>query len=420
VQRGYGASNPPVEEAGREPMKDDVHSFAPFAAILLEGGNVAEFLDFFRCATGLDLAFHDTLNRKLWVSAQSESFREATKIYPLREVLRLYRTMEIRIGDLSAGILVLNVPNDGRDRVGNIPGRLLENLRIALTLHTERLLSRRQTELGQRDEFLLDLLNGRVPDAEKALEKARSFGWDLGGTIFVVIVRVSDGRGKSADPLSVQAVVQLTRARLKAFFPRTVYTVTTQCLVFIVPLSSEDSPGGRVRENISSFAASLGDEFSREFGLSVSVAAGGRARDVTEVSRSHGEALYAAAVQSAVFPGERAIFWDSLGEYRLLSLMSRTPEAGRLCADLLGPLLDDMVSSASDLLETLRMLDACNWNVRAVSEKMCFHYNTIKYRYARLREILGIDPDDAASRFRVGLALRLLDLIPEKDGFVNK
>jgi sugar diacid utilization regulator len=283
----------------------------------------------------------------------------------------------------------------------------------------ERVLSRRQAELGQRDEFLRDLFHGRMPDAETAMEKARSFGWDLGGALLVVVARLSDESGTGADPLSVQAVVQLTRSRLRAFFPKTVYTVMTKDLVFSSPSRRMNPRKTHPRENplVRPVAP---EEFSREFGLSVAVAAGGRAKDVMDVPRSYEEALHVAGVQPAVFPGEAAVFWESIGEYRILSLMSQNPEAERLCADVLGPLLDESAPSSRDLLETLRMLDACNWNVRDVSARMRFHYNTIKYRSARIREILKIDPDDPAVRFRIGLALRLLELLPDTMRFVKK
>lgn len=408
----------------REPMtrKADASAFlfTPFADILLDDGDVPALLDYYRRESDVDLGFRDALDKRLWVSAHSDIFRENVKIYPLRELLRLYHTMEVRIRDMSAGVIIFDIPRVESPHPSPVPGILAEHLRIALTFYMERVLSRRQAELGQRDEFLRDLFHGRMPDAETAMEKARSFGWDLGGALLVVVARLSDESGTGADPLSVQAVVQLTRSRLRAFFPKTVYTVMTKDLVFLVPFASDEPSKNRIRENILSFALSLREEFSREFGLSVAVAAGGRAKDVMDVPRSYEEALHVAGVQPAVFPGEAAVFWESIGEYRILSLMSQNQEAERLCADVLGPLIDDSAPSSRDLLETLRMLDACNWNVRDVSGRMRFHYNTIKYRSARIREILKIDPDDAAVRFRIGLALRLLELLPDTMRFVKK
>jgi purine catabolism regulator len=43
------------------------------------------------------------------------------------------------------------------------------------------------------------------------------------------------------------------------------------------------------------------------------------------------------------------------------------------------------------LLDTLRCIVRHNWNLRAASAEMYVHYNTIKNRFKKISDLLGVD-----------------------------
>jgi len=89
-------------------------------------------------------------------------------------------------------------------------------------------------------------------------------------------------------------------------------------------------------------------------------------------------------------------------------LLRRDPGLGHdLAALLLGPLRDETPASAARLLETLRAWLDHQGRVETVARVLDVHPQTVRYRLARLRDLLGDAVDDPDGRFALQLAVRL-------------
>ena len=66
--------------------------------------------------------------------------------------------------------------------------------------------------------------------------------------------------------------------------------------------------------------------------------------------------------------------------------------------------------SGADLPNTLRTYLFNNGNLKDTMEELFIHRNTPRYRLERIREILGLDIDDAETRLNLMLAYKLHDL----------
>jgi purine catabolism regulator len=59
------------------------------------------------------------------------------------------------------------------------------------------------------------------------------------------------------------------------------------------------------------------------------------------------------------------------------------------------------------MLQTLFCIIRNNWQLKAVAAQMNLHYNTVKYRYHKIKEILGTDTDLSSVRISLTLAMEL-------------
>jgi sugar diacid utilization regulator len=104
--------------------------------------------------------------------------------------------------------------------------------------------------------------------------------------------------------------------------------------------------------------------------------------------------------------GAPVVSFEELGVYRLLS--SATDPAGveRFMNDRLGPLIAyDRRYRSSTVLTLAQYFDAgCDADRAAAS--LCVHRNTVKYRLKRIRDILGHDIIDGATRLDLHLATK--------------
>jgi sugar diacid utilization regulator len=105
----------------------------------------------------------------------------------------------------------------------------------------------------------------------------------------------------------------------------------------------------------------------------------------------------------------RVLSAHELGAGRLLLSSLDRRQAEHFARRTLGPLLAPDVSC--ELLDTLQEFFACGRGLRLTASALGVHENTIRYRFAKIRELSGLDIyGDADDQTTALLALRVLQL----------
>ena len=89
-----------------------------------------------------------------------------------------------------------------------------------------------------------------------------------------------------------------------------------------------------------------------------------------------------------------------------LILASSSARLERLAARHLGALDDETEASRARLLDTLSAWLGNLGGIAPTADQLDVHPQTVRYRIARLRELLGEQLDDPDARFELQLALR--------------
>jgi purine catabolism regulator len=159
-------------------------------------------------------------------------------------------------------------------------------------------------------------------------------------------------------------------------------------------------------------AAALQAEAARRLpGSTVSVGIGRICADPLELAASHREALRALDVAGRTRgPGHVSLFED-LGLDRLLAGCS-DGELAAFRESTLGQLLAYDAAHQTELVRTLETFLACSGNAARAAQTLFIHYNTVRQRLATIEALLGQSLDDADARLSLGLALRVLRMLP--------
>jgi DNA-binding PucR family transcriptional regulator len=110
--------------------------------------------------------------------------------------------------------------------------------------------------------------------------------------------------------------------------------------------------------------------------------------------------------------------FDDLGATRLLAKVGDRRRLLEMARARLEPLADPDDPAAAELLETLAALLAHNLRVAKASDDLFFHYNTVRNRLARLREIYGerlTTPEGQLELWLGIVALRLAEIDAPSD-----
>ena len=118
------------------------------------------------------------------------------------------------------------------------------------------------------------------------------------------------------------------------------------------------------------------------------------------------EARRALELGRALAPDRPITYFGDLGVYRVLFAVSETGEMQAFYDDMLGRLARYDQEKKTELIPTLDAYLCAN-NATVVAARLNLHRNSLLYRLRRIREITGLDLDDAETRLALHLALRI-------------
>ena len=261
-----------------------------------------------------------------------------------------------------------------------------------------------------RAEFLRDALVGRGGDQGEAASHAASLGWDIDRPMVVVVAETDENdeettrqpdEVRSLQERFVRAWTQAVRAR----DPQVPVAGFSQEVVVLLPVD-EDADTDAVLRPVNELVREVRGEGGggrRTFSTGVS-------RTVCSVAglpQAYDEALTALRVGRQVHGGADVAHFHELGIYRLLALVPESADLRRFVDESLGELATDDAPENADLRHTLSVLIDTNLNVAETARQLFFHYNTLRYRIAKLERMLGPFTSDPQLRLTLALALRV-------------
>jgi purine catabolism regulator len=126
-----------------------------------------------------------------------------------------------------------------------------------------------------------------------------------------------------------------------------------------------------------------------------------------DLPQAYEEALNAVSVGRQMHGDSAVTHFDRLGIFRLLALIPDSRDLRRFVDEALGELATDDSPENADLRRTLTILIDTNLNVAETARQLFFHYNTLRYRIAKLEKMLGPFTTDPQLRLTLALALKV-------------
>ncbi|MEV0946854.1 PucR family transcriptional regulator ligand-binding domain-containing protein [Rhodococcus sp. NPDC049939] len=258
-------------------------------------------------------------------------------------------------------------------------------------------------EEKHRANFIRDLLRGRGGEHEHVVAHARTFGWDLDRPVVVVVIEPDP---VVEDTLSVPARMPLVERQARAFAGAVAdrdpgAAVVGLATETVMLMESGTDAKNRVHELVESVRGGGGGR--SQFGVGVS-------RPVTTVDgipAMYNQAKTALKIGRQLSGAQAVTHFDELGVCRLLSLVEDESELESFAQETLRELTED-TAEARDMRRTLEVLLATNINIAETARQLHFHYNTLRYRLAKLEKILGSFTENPALRLDLSLALKIM------------
>lgn len=387
-----------------------------FFELITNGGEVAEILSHLNKFIKSDIAFVDVVFGQNYLCGRDPVFRNKIELNSLRDVLSSTPHESIKIGERVYGYLFLDtdmpLPDD---ETWEIP---VTHAKTALLLCIQKRLARTEAERRYRDEFVQDILYKNLRHEMEVWNRARIFNWDLTGAHRIVILDIDnykhhfeDTRINESAPMLEkvkQRIYNISIAIMRSRFKDVPYTAMSDFLAFILPAAKENE-NSRKSELIELLRA-IQSDVQEKTGFTVTVGVGNIKEDIFQCHESYQEAKKALEmIRTTCGPGH-LVFWSDLGVYKLLGNLYDTQEAQTFFMEYIGSLIDYDSRKKGNLIKTLEALIRNNWEMKATAAELSIHYNTLKYRFRKICEIIAFEPENSEQRLNIALSLKLYQM----------
>ncbi len=299
-----------------------------------------------------------------------------------------------RDGLLGGLSLIVPAPK-GQAADGVLASRGAAACAVVLAREQAAATARREIELNVLDE----ILDGALRSEVTLLQQAKRLGHDLTQPQVAIIARIDQTTVARARD-DRWALLEETLSRQGG---RILWRLRNNNAEIIWPA---DSPAvaidaaEEIHAEITQSLPALGGQ-----GLAVSVAVGRVQSGLGGVRASYQEAKQALSLGRRLHGPGRVTRFDELGVYRLIFAAEGLKELDEFHEENLGQLLAYDRDHGGDLVRTLEAFFSATGSPKEAASILNVHRNTILYRLERIREITGLNLDDADVRLRLHLAL---------------
>lgn len=291
----------------------------------------------------------------------------------------------------------------------------IEYAAVVLILRMQTRISNQHIEEKYRDAFLEDLLLNNVKTENEIHNRAQLYGWNFRNGGVVVVIDINNIKKyylKSLDSQTnerlegfTQRIFDISIQYMLDVFPDAKYYKQSDTVAFIITARGPDKDA--VYDQLEGVFDGIRQKLADRVSFTITMGVGEYMENIRDIHLSYTQARTAIDLGYQLEMFDCALFYSRLGIYRLLATTVHTPESENFFIRYIKPLIDYDAKNHTNLLDTLRMVIKYGWNLKEASVALFVHYNSVKYRFSKICEVLDLDLRDHECRLAVEIALKM-------------
>lgn len=403
-----------------EQLKESSKIHESFLELAINDRSIHQILQTLSTLIQEPTAYVDTVFHKVYfsenVSEDSLYLKGLSYEIILNEYREKYQCIDVVNKEQKFGYIMLLSDRSDRtypDTDSNIYKTAIEYASIVIILRMQIRISNRMIEEKYYSSFVGDLMLNNVKTREEINTRAHLYGWDLDGGGFVAIIDINNIKKYYLRNLDTGTNEKLQKYTdrifdtsikcIKQAFPSTIYYSQSDFIAFLITGKLPVSARKTLADTFSQIQHSLLNAVP----FTISMGVGMYVDDIINIHNSYQQAKQVIQTVYQIQQFNRLFFYDQIGIYRLLFSISSNNEAIEFCDKYVKPLQQYDDQHHANLIETLQSIINCGWNLKLASEKLFLHYNSVKYRFQKICDLLEIDLRDNSRHTEIELALKI-------------
>ena len=403
-----------------EQLKESSKIHESFLELAINDRSIHQILQTLSTLIQEPTAYVDTVFHKVYfsenVSEDSLYLKGLSYEIILNEYREKYQCIDVVNKEQKFGYIMLLSDRSDRtypDTDSNIYKTAIEYASIVIILRMQIRISNRMIEEKYYSSFVGDLMLNNVKTREEINTRAHLYGWNLDGGGFVAIIDINNikkyylrnldtGTNEKLQKYTDQ-IFDTSIKYIKQAFPSTIYYSQSDFIAFLITGKLPVSARKTLADTFSQIQHSLLNAVP----FTISMGVGMYVDDIINIHNSYQQAKQVIQTVYQIQQFNRLFFYDQIGIYRLLFSISSNNEAIEFCDKYVKPLQQYDDQHHANLIETLQSIINCGWNLKLASEKLFLHYNSVKYRFQKICDLLEIDLRDNSKHTEIELALKI-------------
>lgn len=392
-----------------------------FTSLVINGGNTQQIVDTLGNILKIDVAFYDTYFDKKYVNLNLDKFSKFfndIKSFEIDKILSLYDHYPINIDKKNYGYIIISNEKIKNKYVSEYNKMVVEHASTVLKLDIQKKISNMQIEEKYRNEFVRDLITNNIKTSEEVKNRSKLYNWNFNAGIISIIVDIDNFKMNYLKIKNKKMNYSLENTKLiifksaikilKKYFKEVPYTTFNDSLTLLIKPIYKDKL--KFSNKLKKICREINANILKKTNFTATIGIGNYESSVMNSHISYKNAKMAVKLGRIIYKCNNVISYDELGIYKLLSLIYKSNAAKNFYLSNLQELIDHDKKNNGDLLNTLYYLIKNNWNLKVTSEKMYLHYNTIKYRFNKINELLNVDLRNSEERINITISLKLMEM----------
>ncbi len=273
-------------------------------------------------------------------------------------------------------------------------------------LQMQKSLELKQERQKFKEAFLFDLLYGNIKQKEDITEYGEIWGWDFSIPHIVIVFSYKEDNHFFTNKQTVNMLLQVVENELISQNFKPIAMAKQSQVITMIPLVDTDYDENRAK--LEAFAVTVlkkAAKMNPEFELACGI--GKKYRNPTELFRSYQEAKV--AFELGILLKITTPLFTDLGLERIL-YKHDLQDLIEYYNHTLGSLLEHDKNHDGNLIETLEVLAANQFDMGKTAKASFLHRNTLRYRVKRIEEILNMKLDDLHVRLDIMAAFKIKQL----------
>jgi purine catabolism regulator len=303
---------------------------------------------------------------------------------------------------------------------------LAEEAAVVIALEFQKLIAMDEIERRYSNDFVRDLLEGRIESKSSAVHRGVIYKWDVTKPQVLFAIQLVTSMGYGVSHPSIDSKIHYLKRIEKVIqgvmvthstHPRGSYLVAHLGDVNVMLLVPASSSPIATKEEAVKLAKVLLPQLQGvmdDQALTVKIGISRICYDLFGFPTAFHEALEAIQMTVELDSSGLIAHYDDLGVSRLLMRIDDAAEMERFCDEYLGKLIEYDLAHSTELLTTLRIVIETDGHLREAAQKLFIHYNTLRYRLKKIKEISGLEFKSWREIAQIVLAVEIYHILQVK------